>query len=96
MNGPQDINIPVQPVTSTPGDIFQPNSNLGYTAILHNSDVATLDVQTPAPAGDTLTATYILVGFRSKRKCICNGSNFCNRLQNSNRCRFNNKTNYYW
>ena len=60
LNGPQDINIPVQPVTSTPGDIFQPNSNLGYTAILHNSDVATLDVQTPAPAGDTLTAPTFL------------------------------------
>ena len=60
LNGPQDINIPVQPVTSTPGDIFQPNSNLGYTAILHNSDVATLDVQTPAPAGDTLTQPTFL------------------------------------
>ena len=60
LNGPQDINIPVQPVTSTPGDIFQPNSNLGYTAILHNSDVATLEVQTPAPAGDTLTQPTFL------------------------------------
>ena len=60
LNGPQDINLPVQPVTSPPADIFQPNSNLGYTAILHNSDVATLDVQTPAPAGDTLTAPTFL------------------------------------
>ncbi len=22
LNGPQDVNIPVQPITSTPGDIF--------------------------------------------------------------------------
>jgi len=60
LNGPQDVNIPVQPITSTPGDIFQPNSNLGYTAILHNSDIATLSVQTPSPGGDSLTQPTFL------------------------------------
>jgi len=60
LNGPQDVNIPIQPITSTPGDIFQPNSNLGYTAILHNSDVATLSVQTPSPGGDSLTQPTFL------------------------------------
>ena len=60
MTGPQDVNIPVQPITSTPGDIFQPNQNLGYTAILHNSDVATLEVAQAAPGGDAITAPTFL------------------------------------
>ena len=60
LTGPQDVNIPVQPITSTPGDIFQPNQNLGYTAILHNSDVATLEVAQAAPGGDAITAPTFL------------------------------------
>tara|TARA_R100000353_G_scaffold175467_1_gene145891 strand:- start:511 stop:1185 length:675 start_codon:yes stop_codon:yes gene_type:complete len=60
LTGPQDVNIPVQPITSTPGDIFQPNQNLGYTAILHNSDVATLEVTQASPGGDAITAPTFL------------------------------------
>ena len=60
LTGPSDVNISVSPVTSTPGDIFQPNSNLGYTAILHNSDVATLEVEQRAPGGDTITTPTFL------------------------------------
>ena len=54
------ITIPGGAITLTPGDIFQPNQNLGYTAILHNSDVATLEVAQAAPGGDAITAPTFL------------------------------------